>query len=413
MNEAQAPIEVDELPAARRSLRIAVVTETYPPELNGVAMTLKHVVEGLRARHHDIQLVRPRQPGGDTAARHGRFEEVLLRGMPIPRYPDLQMGVPSKKALTALWTLRRPDLVHIATEGPLGWSALHVAGRLKLPVCSEFRTNFHAYSRHYGIAWLQRPIKAYLRKFHNRTACTMVPTERLAAELGAAGFERLVVVTRGVDTQTFDPVRRSEALRRSWGLFPDGRAVLYVGRLAPEKNLGTLVTAFEAMQHLDPTLRLVVVGDGPQRRELAERLPAAIFAGRRSGEDLAAHYASADLFVFPSMTETFGNVTTEALASGLAVLAYEHAAAAQLIRSGENGLLARLGDEADFVARACELAADRDTAARLGRNGRALARGLGWDRIVAQIEGVFLAALAAGRAPGAAAAPAPRGLRAT
>jgi glycosyltransferase involved in cell wall biosynthesis len=413
MNVAQTPIEVDELPAARRSLRIAVVTETYPPEVNGVALTLQRVVEGLRARHHDIQLIRPRQPGGDTAAQQGRFEEVLLRGMPIPRYPDLQIGMPSKRALQALWTLRRPDLVHIATEGPLGWSALHVAARLKLPVCSDFRTNFHAYSRHYGIAWLQRPIMVYLRKFHNRTACTMVPTERLKAELGAAGFERLIVVTRGVDAQAFDPARRSEALRRAWGLAPNGRAVLYVGRLAPEKNLGTLATAFEAMQRIDPSLRLVIVGDGPQRRELAERLPTAVFAGRRSGEELAAHYASADLFVFPSMTETFGNVTTEALASGLAVLAYDHAAAAQLICSGTNGLLARLGDEADFVARACGLAADRDAAARLGLEARALARSLGWDRVVARIEAVFLDTIAAGRVPGRGGALAPPGLRAT
>ena len=166
---AHAPIEVDELPAARRSLRIALVTETYPPEVNGVSLTLQRVVEGLRARHHDIQLIRPRQTGDDTGLRQERFHEVLMRGMPIPRYPDLKMGVPSKKALVALWSLHRPDLVHIATEGPLGWSALQAARRLKLPVCSDFRTNFHAYSRHYGIAWLYRPIMAYLRKFHNRT----------------------------------------------------------------------------------------------------------------------------------------------------------------------------------------------------------------------------------------------------
>lgn len=414
MDLAQAPIEVADLPAARRSLRVALVTETYPPEVNGVALTLQRVVDGLRARHHDIQLIRPRQTGADMAARSDRFEEVLMRGMPIPRYPDLKMGVPSKKALFALWSVQRPDLVHIATEGPLGWSALQAAARLKLPVCSDFRTNFHAYSRHYGVAWLQRPIMAYLRKFHNRTAFTMVPTERLKLELDRAGFERLVVVTRGVDTLLFDPARRSEALRRVWGVAPGGRAVLYVGRLAPEKNLGTLATAFHAMRQVDASLRLVVVGDGPARRELTEALPDAVFAGRRSGEDLAAHYASADLFVFPSMTETFGNVTTEAMASGLPVLAYDHAAAGQLITSGESGLLARFGNAADFVGHAVRLAADPAGSVRLGSNARRLAGSLGWERIVAQVEGVFLDTLAAARPASAASVfVQPRGLRAT
>jgi glycosyltransferase involved in cell wall biosynthesis len=393
MTAALAPIVVDELLAARRSLRIALVTETYPPEVNGVALTLQRIVDGLRERHHDIQLIRPRQSGGETASSGDRFREVLTRGVPIPRYPELKMGIASKQALVRLWTLHRPDLVHIATEGPLGWSALQAARRLKLPVCSDFRTNFHAYSRHYGIGWLYRPIVAYLRKFHNHTAYTMVPTEQLRRELARDGFQRLSVVTRGVDTRLFDPARRSDALRRSWGAGASPVVALFVGRLAPEKNLATLVAAFQAMRRARPDARLVVVGDGPARRELAEAVPDAVFAGTRRGEDLAAHFASADVFVFPSMTETFGNVTTEAMASGLAVVAYDHAAAGQLVRSGENGLLARLGDEADFLRHAVAAATDREAATALGREARATACELGWERIVTQVESVFVATL--------------------
>jgi glycosyltransferase involved in cell wall biosynthesis len=292
-----------------------------------------------------------------------------------------------------LWTLRRPDLVHIATEGPLGWSALQVAARLKLPVCSDFRTNFHAYGRHYGVGWLYRPIMAYLKKFHNRTACTMVPTEQLRSELAGGGFQRLSVVMRGVDTQRFDPARRSEALRAAWGVSPGTPVALYVGRLAPEKNLTTLVGAFRAMQRAAPDARLVIVGDGPARRELREAVPQAIFAGTRSGDDLGAHYASADVFLFASMTETFGNVTTEAMASGLAVLAYRHAAAGQLIESGENGLLAPLGDEPAFLHHAASLARDRSLVGALGAAARRSASELGWDRIVAQVESVYLSTL--------------------
>jgi len=389
------PILVDDLPATRRSLRVALVTETYPPEVNGVALTLQRVVDGLHARHHDIQLVRPRQTAQDAAADSDRYNEVLMRGIPIPRYPDLKMGAPSKAALARLWALRRPDLVYIATEGPLGWSALQAARRLKLPVCSDFRTNFHAYSRHYGVGWLHRPIMAYLRKFHNHTAFTMVPTEQLRQELTRVGFERLVVAPRGVDTALFDPVRRSDALRHSWGADAQTPVALYVGRLAPEKNLGLLVAAYRAMRELQPGLRLVLVGDGPARQALAEVMPEAVFAGTRCGEVLAQHYASADLFVFPSMTETFGNVTVEALASGLPVLAYDHAAAAGLVRSGHNGMLARLADAGDFVRLGLQLVADLEQARRMGRQARLTACSFGWDRAVDQIESVLHATLAA------------------
>lgn len=388
---AAADLVIDNFPAARRSLRIAVVTETYPPEVNGVAMTVARIVAGLQQRNHDIQLVRPRQDKADTASQGTSFHEVLMRGLPIPRYPDLRMGVPSKRTLVRLWSSQRPDVVHIATEGPLGWSALQAALHLKLPVSSDFRTNFHAYSKHYGIGWLHKPIMAYLRKFHNRTQCTMVPTEALRRDLAASGLLRLEVVTRGVDTDRFDPARRSADLRANWGVGPDDVVVTCVGRLAPEKNLGVVLTAFEAIARQQPRAKLLLVGDGPQRAELAARCPAAIFAGQRTGDDLAAHYASADLFLFPSLTETFGNVTTEAMASGLPVVAFDHAAAAQLIHSGRNGVLVAQGDIPAFVQAATDLATQPDRRATIGEQARASALGWSWDAIVARFESVLMA----------------------
>jgi glycosyltransferase involved in cell wall biosynthesis len=384
-----AEFVVDDMPAARRSLRVAVVTETYPPEINGVAMTIARLVEGLHDRGHDLQLVRPRQQPDDTAGQTAHLHEVLMRGLPIPRYPHLKMGLPSKRALVRLWSLRRPDVVHIATEGPLGWSALQAAAVLRLPVTSDFRTNFHAYSSHYGVGWLSKPIMAYLRKFHNRTLTTMVPTEALRAELAAQGFRQLAVVGRGVDADRFSPALRSEALRAGWGVTPQTLVVACVGRLAPEKNLGTLLAAFTAIRAARPDSRLLLVGDGPARAELQAACPDALFAGLRSGADLAAHYASADLFLFPSMTETFGNVTPEAMASALPVLAYDHAAAAQLIRSGDNGVLVPLGQAARFVDQAVALALDPALRSALGRHARDTALAHGWDRIVGQIESLL------------------------
>jgi glycosyltransferase involved in cell wall biosynthesis len=387
-----ADIEVQTLPADKRFMRIALVTETYPPEVNGVAMTLARLVDGLHARHHDLQLIRPRQKNEVGAA--PRMHEVLLRGLPIPRYPNLRMGVPSKRALVKLWSTQRPDVVHIATEGPLGWSALQAARHLRLPVTSDFRTNFHAYSAHYGIGWLHKPIMAYLRKFHNHTQCTMVPTAALRADLEAAGFQRLVVVSRGVDAQAFSPAFRSAALRASWGVPDDALVVACVGRLAAEKNLELLLSSFEAIRQQQPQARLLLVGEGPLRATLQTRCPDAIFAGQQRGADLAAHYASADLFVFASQTETFGNVTTEAMASGLPVLAYRHAGAAQLILDGENGRLASLGDAATFTRLAVQLANDPAQRQRLGAAARQTALANDWDSICARFESELFRAAA-------------------
>src|SRR5262245_1391563 len=207
--------------AARQPLRIATVTETYPPEVNGVALTLQRMLDGLRARRHEVQLVRVRQGPDDLPQRGDRFDELLLPGVQIPLYSHLRMGLPCTQTLLEAWRTRRPDVVHIATEGPLGWSALRAALRLSLPVVSDFRTNFHAYSEHYKLAWLREPIVCYLRHFHNRTACTMVPTAQARSELEALGFANLQVVARGVDTSLFHPGRRSGELRRLWGAAPD------------------------------------------------------------------------------------------------------------------------------------------------------------------------------------------------
>ncbi len=393
---------VDNFPANNRSLRIAVVSETYPPEVNGVAVTLSKVVEGLRNANHAVQLIRLRQNGTDAAAQddmYAGYQEVLMRGFPIPNYPDLRMGMPSKSALIKLWQLKRPDIVHIATEGPLGWSALRAAMYLKLPVSTDYRTNFQSYSTHYGVGFLYKPIMAYLKKFHNHAGCTMVPTEALRASLAAVGFQRLKVVSRGVDTVAYDPAHRSQALREQWGLAPQDLAVLCVGRLAKEKNLDLLLRAFEAIQARQPSARLVLVGHGPMLQELKLKCPGAIFTGQLRGHSLAEHYASADLFLMPSLTETFGNVTTEAMASGLPVVAFNYAAAAEMIVSGVNGRLAAMRDAEDFVFAASEVAAQPVQLKSMAAAARQTALGLDWACIVEKFENELLEVIDANRIP--------------
>jgi glycosyltransferase involved in cell wall biosynthesis len=361
-----------------KALRVAMVTETYPPEVNGVARTVGLMAEGLCRRGHAVQLVRPRQNGHD----HPGAGELLARGLAIPRYPQLKMGLPAGAALSRAWSQERPDVVHIATEGPLGWSALAAAQKLEIPVATDFHTNFQTYSRHYGFAWLARPVMAYLRRFHNRAQCTMVPTAEMAEELAAAGFRGLRIVGRGVNPQVFSPQRRSPELRARWGADEATPVALCVSRFAREKNFPLVIQAFEAMRQVQPATQLVLVGDGPMADALRRRNVGYVIAGRLVNGELSAHYASADVFLFPSTTETFGNVTLEAMASGLGIVAYDYAAARQHLEHERSALLAPFDDAEAFLALARRIAREPGLARRLGLAARAAAEGLTWERVV-------------------------------
>jgi len=388
-NSIDSPIVLEDYPATRPSLRIAVVTETWPPEVNGVAMTLAKLVQGLSHRNHDVQLIRPRQTKTESPLNDASLEEVLMRGMPIPRYPELKLGLPSKKTLVKTWTLRRPDVVHIATEGPLGWSALQAAKVLKLPVTSDFRTNFQSYSKHYGVGWLRKPIVAYLRKFHNATACTMVPTRELMRTLSENGFANLKVVSRGVDTKLFNISKRSTSLRASWGAKENTTVLISVGRMAPEKNLDQVLKTYEALKNTGKAFKLVMVGDGPLKEQFQQRYPEIIFPGMLSQSNLAAYYASSDLFVFPSQTETFGNVTLEALASGIPVLAFDCAAARDWVQRGINGWLVAENNPDGFAAQAVSVVNNKDVLEQITHSTRQQVVHLDWDQIAEQVESVL------------------------
>ena len=365
----------------RPPLHVAIVTETYPPEVNGVAMTLGHMVEGLRARGHRVSLTRPRQGPAEQAAQGTGLRETLVRGLPIPGYPGLKFGLPAASNLRRQWALDRPDVVQVVTEGPLGASAVAAARKLGIPVVTEFHTNFHAYSRHYGFGWFERVVAAHLRRLHNRSDLTLVPSQQLGIELTRGGYRNIRVVARGVDTRLFNPGRRSIALRASWGLAGNELVAAYVGRIAPEKNLDLVFSSFAALRGHVPDARLLLVGDGPARPRLERRHPGHIFAGMRHGEDLAAHYASADLFLFPSVTETYGNVTLEAMASGLPVVAFRMAAAAELIRHGHNGMLADIGSNASFVRAVLDLVSRPGARRRIGAMAVENIAAFDWERI--------------------------------
>ena len=373
-------------------LKLTLVTETFPPEINGVAMTLHRLVGALASRGHEVEVVRPRQSKDDFPAKIP-YAELLVPGLPIPGYADLKIGLPVNLRLKKRWRENPPDLVHVATEGPLGVAALLAARSLDIPVSSSFHTNFHAYSKHYHVGFLKNAGLAYFKWFHNRAACTFAPSADVVEALGTAGFQNLHLMGRGVDTQLFNPARRDEALRVSWGAGPDTPVAMCVGRLAAEKNLPLVVKAWTRLRRTRPDLILVLVGDGPLRSSLERQFPEVHFAGAQRGEALARHYASGDLFLFASVTETFGNVVTEALASGLVTVAYDYAAGRAHVRDGENGFLATFDDVDHFHSVAEHALQNYSTWPQLRAAARSTALGLSWGNVVDGFEKVALGLL--------------------
>lgn len=355
--------------AANAVLRIGIVTETYPPEVNGVALTLSNLACGLADLGHGVTVLRPQRHDLENAAAN-LVRVVPVPGAPLPAYPELRIGLPATRRIRRLWQSERPDAVYIATEGPLGWAAARAARQLGIPAISGYHTRFDEFARHYRLGFAGSWISRYLRRFHNKTRATVVPTEALRRSLTDAGYRNVAVLRRAVDTNRFNPARRDRALRREWGVDDDTPVVIWVGRIAPEKNLDLTMRAFRAFQAECPGSRLVWVGDGPARAGLERQYPDCHFAGMRHGDDLARHYASADAFFFASLTETYGNVTLEALASGLAVVAYDYGAAHEHITPGTDGLLAPVEDPEEFMGLARYLGRHPGARARLCANAR-------------------------------------------
>lgn len=363
-------------------MKLSIVTETYPPEVNGVAMTLQRIAIELRDQGHTVRIVRPRQSSESEKAVY--VDETIVLGLPLPGYDGLRFGLPCRRKLRALWEANRPDIIYAATEGPLGQSAIRAAADLGIPIVSGFHTNFHEYMKHYRLPLLEKMVEGFLRKTHNKTRRTFAPSLDVIDRLKASGIQGTRLLGRGVDTERFDPKKRSSALRERWGMGEDGLVALFVSRLAAEKNIPLAVKAFERVKQAHPGAACVFVGDGPERAKLEKTHGDFIFAGMQEGEALAEHYASADLFIFPSITETFGNVVTEAMASGLVVLAYDYAAPRQFIEDGRSGFLADYDNDGAFLQSVDRALEQRAGWSALREAARQTAEALNWRGIVRQ-----------------------------
>lgn len=374
----------------RPRLKIAIVTETWPPEINGVALSLLQLCQGLQKQGHKILLIRPEQ----KAKCHDFTpeQECLVVSQAIPKYPTLQFGWPQYLKVSKAFEKFVPDVVHIVTEGPLGLTAMQAAKAKAIPVSSGFHSPFQDFSRFFDLAFLVKPIQKYLCWFHNNTQVTCVPSKDTQEALRGFGITcPLVVVGRGVDTTRFSPKHRSENLRKQWDADENTRVMLYVGRLSPEKEVQVLIESYANLQSIQPhKIKLVIVGDGPDFARL-KSLPEAkgvIFTGSLRGQDLAVAYASADVFVFASQVETFGNVVLEAMASGLPVIAYDYACAHQYLTHGVNGWLSPLGQKNHFIQQIYQLPSVQQLR-EMGVQACHKVQQSGWQLPVQQLEQAF------------------------
>lgn len=370
-------------------VRISLVTEAYFPQVNGVSRTLDRLIRHCADQGDQLQLLIPRYPSGLAELPPG-VEARSWCAVPLPFYREVLLPLVTPAGVAEALGSFRPDLVHIATEGPLGWAALRAARRLNLPVVSSYHTNFADYLKMYHCGWLTPLCWSTLRRFHNATRMTFCPTPSTQRELQAHGFVNVAIWGRGVDSDRFHPARRDSHLRADLGIAPDEIVLAYAGRLAAEKNLDMLVDAWQALPERQ-RCRLLFIGDGPLRRRLEQRAgERCIFAGYRHGDELARLYASADLFVFPSLTETFGNVILEAMASGLPAVGFAVQGPVDIIEDGRTGRLVGTIHADGLRQVVSELVRADDRRREMGFLARRHAEEQSWERIMGGLRGSYL-----------------------
>ncbi len=357
-------------------MRIALATDTWEPQLNGVTRTLRRLVDEARRRGADVRVYAPAAPGVRPTAGVQWFQSVPFWG-----YPELRLAWPGVRAMSREWTEWRPHLVHAATPFGVGLAARGAARQLQLPFATSYHTSLSQYAAFYGLGWASRPGWAFLRNFHNSGAITWCPTRAIADELRANGFTNTAMWGRGVDTAAFSPRWRSMEFRRAMGITDNDHLLVYVGRIAREKGLDRLLRALHEVRACRSNVRLMLVGDGPYEGVCRAKAPeGTVFTGTLSGHELSAAFASGDLFVFPSTTDTFGNVLLEAMASGLPVLAADCPVARERLEGGR-GTLFRADIDGGLADTLLTMSARPELLREMGERALAHAQATSWPSI--------------------------------
>lgn len=364
--------------ASVAGVRLAICSDTYLPQVNGVARTLSRLAETLRDRGGDVRIFTSADAGACADASVRRYASL-----PFWAYPQLRLAAPSSLELERELREWGATLVHAATPFGVGLAGRAAARRANIPFVTSYHTSFTTYARFYRLGALAGAGWRFLRWFHNAGARTYCPTQAIASELHDHGFERVAVWGRGVDSARFNPGFRSSSVRLSLGADDNTAIVAYVGRIALEKGLDTAIDGMRrAIAMSRRPIRFVLVGDGPWADECRRRLsPGMTMLGELHGESLSALYASADAFVFPSTTDTFGNVLIEAMASGLPIVGADSPPTRELLGGSIAGTLFTPGSSAALADAVCDLVADPDAAATRGHAALEVARRRQWSTV--------------------------------
>ncbi|MEX0994884.1 MAG: glycosyltransferase family 1 protein [Balneolaceae bacterium] len=366
-----------------RDLRVALFTGNYHHIRDGVSLTLNRLVEFLEEQGIKVLIFGPsvKKP----AFRHnGKL--IAVPSVPVPGRPEYRISTRLSKKAKAELTAFNPDLIHIATPDLLGYKALKWGIRHKKTIVSSYHTHFTGYLKYYRLGFMESLGWKYLRWFYGQCRQIYIPTPSMADTLHKNGIDGdLRIWARGVDTKLFNPDKRDEQWRKNHGLGPEDIVVSYISRLVLEKNPGIYAETVKILREQNPSVKPMVVGEGPARKELQEILPDAVYTGFLTGSELANAYAGSDIFLFPSDTETFGNVTLEAMSSGLPCVVANAVGSKSLVENGVNGYLVEVLDSDAFVSKVKTLVQDRELRIRMGKASREKAKTYAWERINQQL----------------------------
>lgn len=371
-------------------MRIAIVAESFLPQTNGVVTSVLHVLQHLERRGDDVLVIVPDSAAGEVPTEVHGAQVVTVPSWSLPMYPDVRVATGGVARLQRLLEDFGPDVVHLASPFVLGWRATLAARELDVPTVAIYQTDVPAYAAEYGMPWAERLLWRRVCDIHDRAALTLAPSSSAVAALEAQGVQRIRIWRRGVDSARFSPDHRDEALRRE--LAPNGeRLVGFVGRLAPEKQ----VTDLAALAGV-PGIRVVVVGDGPDRAKLAAALPGAHFTGMLHGAELGRHVASLDVMVHPGETETFCQVVQEGLAAGVPVVAVAKGGPLDLVDHSRTGWLYPAGDLAAMANHVRDLTGDESKRKAFGTAARRAVQDRRWSSVCGELVGHYAAAIEAG-----------------
>ncbi|CAI9121264.1 glycosyltransferase family 4 protein [Brytella acorum] len=367
---------------AGRPLRIAIVASSYNFISDGVALTLNRLVDHLEKQGVDVRVF---TPVSSTTVFPAPGTIVPVPSIPLPGRSEYRLAFALPHAEIKTFS---PDLIHIAlAPDPLGFTTLRIARKLGVPLVASYHTRYETYLKHYWyVAAFENVLKRYLSSYYANCREVYVPSQSMIDILQADGQKgKLVLWQRGVDPDQFNPGHRSMQWRANHGIDPEETVVLLVARLVREKQLGIFSATLHQLSSDGVPCRAVVVGDGPERAMLERALPQAIFTGFLRGQELSVAYASSDIFVFPSETETFGNVTLEAMASGLVCICADASGSRSLVLDGLTGFLARPGDVAEFAARVEQLIRNPALRTEMAATARARALMFSWDQTMSNL----------------------------